>query len=97
MGFRTGARAREFPADAGILARHSHGSACAVKVPEITSRGRGGATPAADATSLTMDELTYQRWDGDLLAEERFYYDPVQRTRKPTRSPPDPDPAMLGP
>jgi len=36
----------------------------------------------ADGTSLTMDELAYQRWEGDLIAEERFYYDPVQRTRK---------------
>jgi hypothetical protein len=36
----------------------------------------------ADGTSITMDELAYQRWDGDLIAEERFYYDPAQRTRK---------------
>lgn len=37
----------------------------------------------ADATRITMDELAYQRWDGELIAEERFYYDPAQRTRKP--------------
>lgn len=36
----------------------------------------------ADGTSITMDELAYQRWDGDLIAEERFYYDPAQRTRR---------------
>jgi ketosteroid isomerase-like protein len=35
-----------------------------------------------DGTSMMMDELAYQRWDGDRIAEERFYYDPVQRTRK---------------
>ncbi len=37
----------------------------------------------ADGTRMTMDEIAYQRWDGDLIAEERFYYDPAQRTRKP--------------
>jgi hypothetical protein len=26
----------------------------------------------------TLDELAYQRWHGDLVAEERFYYDPAQ-------------------
>jgi len=33
----------------------------------------------ADGTRVAMDELAYQRWDGDLIAEERFYYDPAQR------------------
>jgi ketosteroid isomerase-like protein len=36
----------------------------------------------ADGTSITIDELAYQRWDGDQIAEERFYYDPAQRTRR---------------
>jgi ketosteroid isomerase-like protein len=36
----------------------------------------------ADGTRITMDELAYQRWDGDQIAEERFYYDPAQRTRR---------------
>lgn len=27
---------------------------------------------------LKMDELAYQRWLGDLIVEERFYYDPKQ-------------------
>ena len=40
----------------------------------------------ADGTSVTMDELAYQRWDGERIAEERFYYDPAQRERKPRRS-----------
>ena len=26
----------------------------------------------------TLDELAYQRWQGELIAEERFYYDPAQ-------------------
>jgi hypothetical protein len=34
----------------------------------------------ANGTSIAMDELAYQRWEGDLIAEERFYYDPAQRT-----------------
>jgi ketosteroid isomerase-like protein len=36
----------------------------------------------ADGTSIVMDEIAYQRWEGDLIAEERFYYDPAQRARK---------------
>lgn len=32
-----------------------------------------------DGSSWTMDELAYQRWDGEKIAEERFYYDPSQR------------------
>ncbi|HSR98405.1 MAG TPA: nuclear transport factor 2 family protein [Kofleriaceae bacterium] len=39
----------------------------------------------ADGTSIVMDEIAYQRWEGDLIAEERFYYDPAQRTRKEQR------------
>jgi hypothetical protein len=34
---------------------------------------------AADGTGFAMDELAYQRWDGEKIAEERFYYDPAQR------------------
>ena len=36
----------------------------------------------ADGTSIVMDEIAYQRWEGDRIAEERFYYDPAQRARK---------------
>jgi ketosteroid isomerase-like protein len=36
----------------------------------------------ADGTSIVMDEIAYQRWEGDLIAEERFYYDTAQRARK---------------
>ena len=36
-----------------------------------------------NGTTMTMDEVALQRWDGELIAEERFYYDPAQRTPKP--------------
>ena len=32
----------------------------------------------ADAGGFRLDELAYQRWEGDKIAEERFYYDPKQ-------------------
>lgn len=28
---------------------------------------------------FTLDELAYQTWRGDRIAQERFYYDPAQR------------------
>jgi hypothetical protein len=31
-----------------------------------------------DGSRLSMDELAYQRWHGDKIVEERFYYDPKQ-------------------
>jgi hypothetical protein len=37
----------------------------------------------ANGTTVTMDEVALQRWDGELIAEERFFYDPAQRTPKP--------------
>ena len=36
-----------------------------------------------DGTFTRMEELAYQRWEGERVAEERFFYDPVQLT--PTR------------
>lgn len=32
-----------------------------------------------DGTSTHMEELAYQRWDGERIAEEQFFYDPAQR------------------
>jgi hypothetical protein len=32
-----------------------------------------------DGTVTEMEELAYQRWDGDRIAEETFFYDPAQR------------------
>jgi hypothetical protein len=31
-----------------------------------------------DGTRTEMEELAYQRWDGELIAEEQFFYDPAQ-------------------
>ena len=36
-----------------------------------------------DGTVVVMDELTYQRWEGERIAEETFFYDPAQRVPKP--------------
>ena len=33
----------------------------------------------ADGQKFTLDELAYQSWRGDRIAQERFYYDPAQR------------------
>ena len=32
-----------------------------------------------DGTRTRMEELAYQRWEGERIAEERFFYDPAQR------------------
>jgi ketosteroid isomerase-like protein len=32
-----------------------------------------------DGTSMRMEELAYQRWEGERIAEEQFFYDPAQR------------------
>jgi ketosteroid isomerase-like protein len=33
---------------------------------------------ARDGRAIRLDELALQRWQGDRIAEERFYYDPIQ-------------------
>lgn len=33
-----------------------------------------------DGSITRMEEIAYQRWDGERIAEESFFYDPVQRT-----------------
>jgi hypothetical protein len=33
----------------------------------------------ADGTSTHMEELAWQRWEGEKIAEETFFYDPAQR------------------
>lgn len=35
-----------------------------------------------DGSVTHMEELAYQRWDGERIAEETFFYDPVQRVPK---------------
>ena len=32
-----------------------------------------------DGTGTRMEELAYQRWEGERIAEEQFFYDPAQR------------------
>ena len=36
-----------------------------------------------DGSTRRIDELAYQRWDGDRIAEEKFFYDPVQMQPQP--------------
>ncbi len=36
-----------------------------------------------DGSSSRMEELAYQRWEGERIAEEQFFYDPRQLTPKP--------------
>jgi ketosteroid isomerase-like protein len=31
-----------------------------------------------DGRTTRLDELAHQRWQGDRIAEERFYYNPAQ-------------------
>jgi len=38
-----------------------------------------------DGTVTRMEELAWQRWDGERIAEETFFYDPAQRV--PQRAP----------
>ena len=33
-------------------------------------------------TAIHMEELAYQRWEGERIAEETFFYDPAQRVPK---------------
>ena len=32
-----------------------------------------------DGSATHMEELAYQRWEGERIAEEKFFYDPAQR------------------
>lgn len=35
-----------------------------------------------DGTVTHMEELAYQRWEGERIAEEQFFYDPSQLARR---------------
>jgi hypothetical protein len=35
-----------------------------------------------DGTVTRMEELAYQRWEGERIAEETFFYDPAQKVPK---------------
>ncbi|MDT4887175.1 hypothetical protein FQZ97_1235980 [compost metagenome] len=36
-----------------------------------------------DDSVTEMEELAYQRWEGDRIVAEQFFYDPAQRTPQP--------------
>jgi len=36
-----------------------------------------------DGSTTDIEELACQRWEGEKVVEERFFYDPVQLQRKP--------------
>lgn len=36
-----------------------------------------------DGSRTRMEELAYQRWEGERIAEEQFFYDPAQRQPGP--------------
>jgi hypothetical protein len=40
-----------------------------------------------DGTVTRMEELAYQRWEGDRIAEETFFYDPAQRLSRSPQLP----------
>jgi hypothetical protein len=44
---------------------------------KVMIRWRFTFTPA-EGPAMIMEELTLQRWDGERIAEERFFYDPRQ-------------------
>ena len=48
---------------------------------KVMIRWRFTFTPA-EGPAMTMEELALQRWVGDRIAQERFFYDPSQ-TRPP--------------
>jgi hypothetical protein len=35
-----------------------------------------------DGTVMEIEEIAYQRWEGEKIAEEQFFYDPAQRQPK---------------
>ena len=35
-----------------------------------------------EGRAFALDELAFQLWRGERIIEERFYYDPAQRTRR---------------
>ena len=37
-----------------------------------------------DGSVTRMEELAWQRWEGERIAEETFFYDPAQRTPRPS-------------
>jgi hypothetical protein len=67
--------ARVMSAFASILARRQ--GPALIDGDHVASRWHFTFT-ARDGTVKTMDEIAWQRWTGDKVAEERFFYDPAQ-------------------
>ncbi|HYW55883.1 MAG TPA: nuclear transport factor 2 family protein [Polaromonas sp.] len=40
----------------------------------------------ADGSTTRMEEMAWQRWEGERIAEETFFYDPAQRTPVPAKA-----------
>jgi hypothetical protein len=40
-----------------------------------------------DGTMTSIEELAYQRWEGERIAEETFFYDPAQLRARPSSEP----------
>ena len=36
-----------------------------------------------DGTHTRLEELAYQRWEGERIAQEQFFYDPAQLAPRP--------------
>ena len=36
-----------------------------------------------DGSRMRLEELAYQRWEGERIAEEKFFYDPAQMKAQP--------------
>ncbi len=59
-----------------IVARK--GSIALVDGDRVAIRWVFEMTPLAGGPTVSLDEIAWQRWEGDRIAEERFYYDPAQ-------------------
>jgi len=40
-----------------------------------------------DGSTTQMEELAWQRWDGERIAQEQFFYDPAQLAARPVHAP----------
>ena len=40
-----------------------------------------------DGSTTRMEEIAHQRWEGERIAEETFFYDPAQRVPQPAVKP----------
>lgn len=40
-----------------------------------------------DGSVTRMEELAHQRWEGERIAEEQFFYDPAQMAPRPAAAP----------